>query len=221
MIAAASVILAESGQEPDWSAVSSALARALFGATDPQVADAMTGALRMEARKRDQVTWQDSGESVYAAAFGASAMKDILGAPVEHANWGAALDDDRAIAAYIASIASDYVNEELIEEYFRDMGAVLCWVPIDRLIEGDPDHNERSEVKERRYAKKKPGTMPPLVVDEDGTVRDGNHRLRVEQARGTSHLLCYVAVGDEVAQKIRYAFECLKNVEPAAEYRPA
>ena len=106
-------------------------------------------------------------------------------------SYPAVLRDEREIAEYISSIASDYVNEEMIEEYFHGCSAVLKLVPIADIVEGNPDANVRSARKERKYAKMDPATIPPLVI-EDGEVKDGNHRLRVAQAAGATALWCYV-----------------------------
>lgn len=105
------------------------------------------------------------------------------------------LDDADAIAAHIASLASDYVDENCIAEYFHGCGAMLRQVAIDDLQEGDSDTNARSRRKEQRYAKLDPSTIPPLVVDEiEGrlVIKDGNHRYRVARQLGLTHVPCYV-----------------------------
>lgn len=105
--------------------------------------------------------------------------------------WAAALGNARAIAGYIGSIAPDYVDEELVEEYFHGCRAVLALVPIAELREGPADVNVPSKKKAAAYAKLPPETMPPLVV-MNGVVEDGHHRLRDARRRGVVSVLCYV-----------------------------
>lgn len=116
------------------------------------------------------------------------------------------LDDADAIAAHIATLASDDVDEEFIAEYFRDCGAVLRQVAVDDLQEGDPDKNARSKRKEARYRKLDPMTMPPLVIEEiDGAlvVKDGNHRYRVARELGLTHVPCYVVTDRELIDEMK------------------
>lgn len=130
-------------------------------------------------------------------------IASLLGVAVEHPKWSAYLEDAQAMADYIVEHASGYIDEEFVREYYRGSAGVLRRVPIEHLVEGDPDHNERSPKKEARYAKKKPETMPPLMVEMDGTVTDGNHRLRVSRQNGQADVLCYVSVYEELAQRLR------------------
>jgi hypothetical protein len=62
---------------------------------------------------------------------------------------------------------------------------------VAALQEGDADTNVRSEEKECRYLKRKPGTIPPLVVD-GSIIKDGNHRFRVAKLQGLAAIWCYV-----------------------------
>jgi hypothetical protein len=107
------------------------------------------------------------------------------------------LKDADAIAEYISSISSSYVNEEFISEYFRGCQAVLKNIPINSVHEGNADSNVRSEAKEKRYIKKSSQTIPPLVV-WDGEIVDGNHRYRVAKQLGLTSLWCYVVIVGEV-----------------------
>lgn len=101
------------------------------------------------------------------------------------------LSDSREIAEYIASVASGYTDVEMVEEHFQGCHAVLRRIPIEDIAEGNPAGNERNTRKEKKYAKMDPATIPPLVI-ENGTVVDGNHRLRVARAGGIEQLWCYV-----------------------------
>lgn len=100
------------------------------------------------------------------------------------------LEDNYEIASYIESIASDYVDVEMMEEYFRGCKAVLEYVPINSIKEGHSDHNVADPKKETKYAKKSLETMPPLVV-QDGVIEDGNHRYRVAKAKGATMIWVY------------------------------
>lgn len=101
---------------------------------------------------------------------------------------------DGEIASYITNTASDPVDRGTMEEYFDGATADLQLLPIDDIQEGNPDGNVRSAAKEKRYMKRSPLTMPPLVV-ENGVVMDGNHRLRVARAKGLDRVWCYVVTG--------------------------
>jgi len=104
--------------------------------------------------------------------------------------WKAILTDEYEIADYIETFASDYVDNDLLVDYFRGTRAVLRLIPIDGLKPGDPDANLRDASKERRYAKLPSESMPPLVI-RNREIEDGNHRFRVAQKRGEKALWCY------------------------------
>lgn len=107
--------------------------------------------------------------------------------------WAPVLKDHYEIAAYIESVASDYVDREMMEEYYHGAKAVLRAIPASELTPGDADHNIPSKVKERKYAKLPVETMPPLVV-QNGQIEDGNHRFRVGLAKGMTEFWCYDVV---------------------------
>jgi hypothetical protein len=104
--------------------------------------------------------------------------------------------DDRGLAEHVISLAGDEVDEEFVEETFRGAAATLELIPVDELVEGSTDQNVRTPAKERRYFRRSPATIPPLVV-EGRTVMDGGHRLRVARARGVDRLWCYVVRWDD------------------------
>lgn len=117
--------------------------------------------------------------------------QDLTEALVDQGHWPPVLKDRWAIADYIESVASAYVDNEYIAEHFRGCRAVLKRVPIAQIEPSDEDHNIPSKAKERRYAKMDPATMPPIVI-EDGVIQDGHHRYRVAQKLGMTEMLCYV-----------------------------
>lgn len=95
------------------------------------------------------------------------------------------------IASYIVNTASDPVDYDMMQEHFGDSTADLKLLAVSDLVEGDAENNQRSSSKEKRYFRRSPLTIPPLVVD-GVNVLDGNHRLRVARAQGVDRLWCYV-----------------------------
>jgi len=94
------------------------------------------------------------------------------------------------IMTYMASFADD-IDEERVEEYFRDCKAVLKLVPISSLKAGPAFANAINPKKQKRYLKMDPKTIPPIIV-ENGIVIDGNHRLRTASALGLKEIWAYV-----------------------------
>ena len=101
------------------------------------------------------------------------------------------LKDEEEIADYISSLATEEVDEELIREYFIGTHAVLKWVDVDSIREGDSDHHISDEEKELEYKYMDSSTMPPIVI-EDGKIMDGNHRYRVAKAKGLEKIRAYI-----------------------------
>jgi hypothetical protein len=135
----------------------------------------------------------DSEDYLIVDRTNAGAVKQ---AALLSADYASTLPDGRAIAQYIASIASGYVDEEMMEEYYRGAKAILSEVPIASLQEGPEAGNIPSKSKLRRYQKMRLETMPPLVV-QDGAIEDGNHRYRAAKASGAETVWCYVVVDEE------------------------
>jgi hypothetical protein len=109
--------------------------------------------------------------------------------------WQPTLPDARALAAYIDTWSSGFVDTERIEENYFGAGARLELVPIDQIKPGPDEVNVPNAKKEARYAKLPLETMPPLVI-ENGIVEDGHHRLRVAKAKGATAVWCYVVVDE-------------------------
>jgi hypothetical protein len=110
------------------------------------------------------------------------------------------LGDNVAIAKFIASLSTDDVDEEMIEEYFCGCGAVLKLFSVDSIREGNSNYNIRSKTKERKYKKMDPRTMPPILVSDD-EIEDGNHRYRVVKARGSATIWAYQIIDEEEVQE--------------------
>lgn len=104
------------------------------------------------------------------------------------------LKDSRDIADYIDGLSKGFVDTELIEEMYHGCSATLKDISASKLKEGPKDANIPSAAKEARYAKMKPSTMPPLMVDE-GVIVDGNHRFRAGLSKGMTIFPCYVIEG--------------------------
>lgn len=102
------------------------------------------------------------------------------------------------IATYMASTATDYVSDEMVEEYFHGCRATLRAVAIETLREGPADGNVRNYSKERQYRDLPTLTMPPIVVD-DSVIMDGHHRYRVALGQRRSTLWAYVVEASDDA----------------------
>jgi hypothetical protein len=100
------------------------------------------------------------------------------------------LKDRDEITDYIVEFASNYVDVDLVRDYFFGCKGVLQKVPIKTIRPGDRDTHMRDKKKEMIYEILPLKTMPPLIV-RDGEVLDGNHRLRVAKKRGQKEILIY------------------------------
>jgi hypothetical protein len=118
---------------------------------------------------------------------------ETAAAPTPPPGYAPILKDRYEIAAYIERCSVSYVDVEFIEEHYRGAKAVLRLVPVAEVEQGSAEGNVRVKAREKRYAKMDPATVPPLVI-EGGKIADGNHRFRVEVARGATHLWCYDVV---------------------------
>lgn len=107
--------------------------------------------------------------------------------------WPQYLADEVEIAQYVSDHSTD-VCAEMVEEFFFDSHAELRVVPISEVIAGDEDHNARCAEKEAVYADLSSVTRPPILLDFEGRVADGNHRLRDALSKGENTILAYVAV---------------------------
>lgn len=105
------------------------------------------------------------------------------------------LEDRFAIARHVVTLSPGDVDEELIEEHYRDTYAVLRWIPMDQLAPGNPNNNRRNRKLEREYAGMPRDTRPPILV-ENGDIADGNHRYRVAKAAGDAGMWCYDILED-------------------------
>jgi len=106
------------------------------------------------------------------------------------------LRDAQEITNWIEETSSEYVDAEVIEEYFAGCKAVLKRVPVDSIRPGNDEHHMRDPKKENRYFKMK-GDMPPIVV-RDGVIEDGNHRYRVALRKGMREIWVYEVVDADI-----------------------
>jgi len=100
------------------------------------------------------------------------------------------LKNSTEIAEYISEFATDYVDEDLVIEYFFNCKGVLKKVSVEEIQLDNSDNHSRSKIKEKRYSALSSDTMPPLIV-ENSIVADGNHRLRVARKRGQQEIYIY------------------------------
>jgi len=106
------------------------------------------------------------------------------------------LSDGYAIAEYINSISKSYIDVEMVSEYFRGAKAILKYISINDIKEGDSDHNIVNAHKEKKYYRLSLETMPPIVI-ENGEIQDGNHRYRVAKAKGAKKIWCYDVINTD------------------------
>lgn len=106
------------------------------------------------------------------------------------AHFESELKDAISIANYVESLSSYDVDKDFIEEYFRGCHAVLKWVPLDYLTEGNSDTNLRDDNKEQLYMTMSEYSCPPILVEE-GVIQDGNYRFRVARNNGYLGIWAY------------------------------
>lgn len=100
------------------------------------------------------------------------------------------LKNSTEIVEFIIEFATDYVDEDMILEYFFDCKAVLKKVPINSIKQGNLTNNSRSKKKEKEYKKLPIETMPPVIVENE-VVLDGNHRLRIAKTKNQKNIYIY------------------------------
>ncbi len=104
--------------------------------------------------------------------------------------WAAELQDNRAIAEYVARLSPYEVCKEQIEDLYIGCKAVLEWRALETLKPGNADGNQADSERQKACDALHLKTMPPLLVDGD-KVEDGNHRLRALMKRGVTHFWVY------------------------------
>jgi len=100
------------------------------------------------------------------------------------------LKNSAEIVEFIIEFATDYIDEDMILEYFFDYKAVLKRVPTNSIKPGNLASNARSKKKEKEYKKLPIETMPPVMV-ENKVVLDGNHRLRIAKTKQRRNIYIY------------------------------
>lgn len=123
-------------------------------------------------------------------------MREFITIMETTSSYPPVLTTPEAVADYITELDPKASYEDIWEwanEDMRDAHFELRMLPIDQVHEGHPDANIRNPAKERRYAKLST-PMPPLILDWQNNVMDGNHRFRVAKAKGLTEIPCYVLV---------------------------
>lgn len=105
--------------------------------------------------------------------------------------WPEALADQYAIAEWIVTLSPHEVDEEFVEEYFRDTRAKLTWIDLSTLTFQSEDVHESCPERQADVDRKPISTMPPLLVSNT-ELEDGYHRLRKLLAEGITHHWAYV-----------------------------
>jgi hypothetical protein len=101
------------------------------------------------------------------------------------------LENPLAIARFIESNSVDFVDEESIENYVDGCEAVLIVIDIQKIAPSDEDHHIPDESKQSAYNDLSMDSMPPIVIDEKGSIVDGHHRYRAALFNGTTHIVAY------------------------------
>lgn len=99
--------------------------------------------------------------------------------------------DSEGLAEYVIDLCGQEADPEFIRGAMEWRVGQLEWIPMDQLREGPKDTNIRSLRLEKKYSQLPIETTPPLLVDENGEVVDGNHRFRIAQAKKAVGLWCY------------------------------
>lgn len=123
---------------------------------------------------------------------------------VESSQYPSVLKNSHEIVNYIVDTSSQDVDEGLMESFFRGCYASLKDIPINELNEGRSDVHIKDPKKELLYSKMNPETIPPLIVNENMSILDGNHRYRVAKKLGLSSLPCYVIFEKPLESKRMY-----------------
>ena len=95
------------------------------------------------------------------------------------------------LADLVIELCGQEADPDFVREALEWRTGTLEWIPLDNMKEGPKDRNVRSTKLEQRYAKLPLHTTPPLLVEENGEVLDGNHRFRIAKAKGAPGLWCY------------------------------
>lgn len=107
--------------------------------------------------------------------------------------WPSELPDSRAIAEYIDSNSTSFIDTERIEDEYRGASAVLRELPVSELRLGNAEGNMEIAKKQSAYNRMDVSSQPPIVV-EGNTVVDGNHRLRSAIKAKQSTIKAYVII---------------------------
>ncbi len=124
-------------------------------------------------------------------------FKEMLVGDTEIMNYIESMSEpgEESFATYYRQYqeAFEMLNQMFSEQNFMTAHtAKLETVPIEDIIEGDPDYNRRNFKKEAGFMDLDPKTIPPIVVNSKLEIEDGNHRYRVAKKLGLKTLRCYV-----------------------------
>jgi hypothetical protein len=116
-------------------------------------------------------------------------LNESINSFVFESNYPKELKNNLEIAEYIQDLSTEYVDEELIEDYFYGKRGVLKLVDINSLKEGSKEHNLSNRKKENKYSKLTT-EFPPLIV-MNNIIQDGNHRFRAAKKQGNKKIWIY------------------------------
>ena len=113
--------------------------------------------------------------------------------------WKPVLHNEDEIADFVGQVSVDEICTDTVRELYFDSHATLERVAISDIVPGDEDHHIACPKKEARYASLHSTTRPPVLLNFDKKLADGNHRYRDAIARGETHLWAYVPAEGRLA----------------------
>lgn len=107
---------------------------------------------------------------------------------LKHLKWKAYLSNEELIT-YILTTSPVEDDEDHLREYLKGASAKLKDVDIS-WVKRRQGFDLRNDP--HIYAELSADTQPPIIVNQDGSIEDGQHRYEAAKKRGDKKLLAYV-----------------------------
>jgi hypothetical protein len=104
--------------------------------------------------------------------------------------WPKRLNNAQAIVKFAQKISPIDEDEDSLLEYFEGCSAELKELPISDVKPSYDESELRGGADE--YSKLPRSTQPPVIVNQDGKIEDGNNRFYAAKKRGDKIILAYV-----------------------------